>query len=128
MCGIVGTCGSGNQVLRLITAPGTFEYRGYDACGVTLFEGGRFRGERTLKREADLEYRVNGLGLAGGTCIAHRHWATLGAVARLRAAYADPLSPIMHVIPLQLHAYHVGYSRSAHGDEPRNLAKSVTVK
>ncbi|WP_431822874.1 glutamine--fructose-6-phosphate transaminase (isomerizing) [Burkholderia sp. F1] len=40
----------------------------------------------------------------------------------------DVLSPVMHVVPLQLLAYHVGCARGADVDKPRNLAKSVTVE
>ena len=38
-----------------------------------------------------------------------------------------PLSPILHVIPLQLLAYHTAFIRGNDVDKPRNLAKSVTV-
>ncbi|MBU6468873.1 MAG: glutamine--fructose-6-phosphate transaminase (isomerizing) [Betaproteobacteria bacterium] len=38
------------------------------------------------------------------------------------------LSPIMHVVPLQLLAYHVACQRGTDVDKPRNLAKSVTVE
>ncbi|WP_126283447.1 glutamine--fructose-6-phosphate transaminase (isomerizing) [Burkholderia stagnalis] len=48
-------------------------------------------------------------------------------VIRLREP-GDALSPIMHVVPLQLLAYHVGCARGADVDKPRNLAKSVTVE
>jgi glucosamine--fructose-6-phosphate aminotransferase (isomerizing) len=41
---------------------------------------------------------------------------------------SDLLSPVMHVVPLQLLAYHVGCARGADVDKPRNLAKSVTVE
>ena len=41
---------------------------------------------------------------------------------------ADPLSPILSVIPLQLLAYHIATMRGCHVDQPRNLAKSVTVE
>jgi glucosamine--fructose-6-phosphate aminotransferase (isomerizing) len=41
---------------------------------------------------------------------------------------AGPLSPILHVIPLQLLAYHVALLRGTDVDKPRNLAKSVTVE
>ena len=37
------------------------------------------------------------------------------------------LSPLTHVLPLQLLAYRVGISRGINVDRPRNLAKSVTV-
>jgi glucosamine--fructose-6-phosphate aminotransferase (isomerizing) len=37
-------------------------------------------------------------------------------------------SPILHVIPLQLLAYHVALVKGTDVDKPRNLAKSVTVE
>jgi glucosamine--fructose-6-phosphate aminotransferase (isomerizing) len=38
------------------------------------------------------------------------------------------LSPIVHVLPLQLLAYHTAVLRGTDVDKPRNLAKSVTVE
>jgi len=38
------------------------------------------------------------------------------------------LSPIPHVIALQLLAYHTAVARGTDVDRPRNLAKSVTVE
>jgi glucosamine--fructose-6-phosphate aminotransferase (isomerizing) len=38
------------------------------------------------------------------------------------------LSPVVAVIPLQLLAYHIAVQRGADVDQPRNLAKSVTVE
>ena len=40
----------------------------------------------------------------------------------------DLLSPILNIIPLQLLAYHVAVLRGCSVDQPRNLAKSVTVE
>ncbi len=40
----------------------------------------------------------------------------------------EHLQPVVNVIPLQLLAYHVGVRRGADVDQPRNLAKSVTVE
>jgi glutamine---fructose-6-phosphate transaminase (isomerizing) len=42
--------------------------------------------------------------------------------------YSGLLSPILHVVPLQLLAYHVALARGTDVDKPRNLAKSVTVE
>jgi len=39
-----------------------------------------------------------------------------------------PLSPLLSVIPLQLLAYHIAVLRGCDVDQPRNLAKSVTVE
>ncbi len=41
---------------------------------------------------------------------------------------ADLLTPILAVIPLQLLAYHIALRRGCDVDQPRNLAKSVTVE
>jgi glucosamine--fructose-6-phosphate aminotransferase (isomerizing) len=38
------------------------------------------------------------------------------------------LSPILHVVPLQLLSYHTACARGTDVDKPRNLAKSVTVE
>ena len=38
------------------------------------------------------------------------------------------LSPILHVIPLQLLAYHTAIAKGTDVDKPRNLAKSVTTE
>jgi len=48
-------------------------------------------------------------------------------VIRLPEHYG-PLSPILHVVPLQLLAYHTALVRGTDVDKPRNLAKSVTVE
>ncbi len=42
--------------------------------------------------------------------------------------HAGQVSPILHVVPLQLLAYHVALARGNDVDKPRNLAKSVTVE
>jgi glucosamine--fructose-6-phosphate aminotransferase (isomerizing) len=41
---------------------------------------------------------------------------------------AELLTPILAVIPLQLLAYHIALRRGCDVDQPRNLAKSVTVE
>jgi glucosamine--fructose-6-phosphate aminotransferase (isomerizing) len=43
-------------------------------------------------------------------------------------AASDLLSPILAIIPLQLLAYHIAVRRGCDVDQPRNLAKSVTVE
>lgn len=40
----------------------------------------------------------------------------------------EPFTPILSVIPLQLLAYHIAVLRGCDVDQPRNLAKSVTVE
>ncbi|MFK7937073.1 MAG: glutamine--fructose-6-phosphate transaminase (isomerizing) [Saprospiraceae bacterium] len=43
-------------------------------------------------------------------------------------ATEEPLTPLLSVIPLQLLSYHVAVIRGCNVDQPRNLAKSVTVE
>ena len=40
----------------------------------------------------------------------------------------ESLMPLVSVIPLQLLSYHIAVMRGANVDQPRNLAKSVTVE
>ncbi|MBA4801820.1 MAG: glutamine--fructose-6-phosphate transaminase (isomerizing) [Euryhalocaulis sp.] len=49
--------------------------------------------------------------------------------AGIAAPEADPLiAPIVHAVPVQLLAYHVAVEKGTDVDQPRNLAKSVTVE
>jgi glutamine---fructose-6-phosphate transaminase (isomerizing) len=41
---------------------------------------------------------------------------------------SELLLPVLDVIPLQLLAYHIAVRRGCDVDQPRNLAKSVTVE
>lgn len=56
------------------------------------------------------------------------------AVKDISEAYIEvpptfaPLAPLLSVIPLQLIAYHVAVEKGLNVDQPRNLAKSVTVE
>ncbi len=44
------------------------------------------------------------------------------------ASVEDAIAPIIYTIPLQLFSYHVAVIKGADVDQPRNLAKSVTVE
>ena len=41
---------------------------------------------------------------------------------------ADEIAPIVYTVPLQLLSYHVAVIKGTDVDQPRNLAKSVTVE
>ena len=43
-------------------------------------------------------------------------------------ATLEPFTPLLSVIPLQLMSYHIAVMRGCNVDQPRNLAKSVTVE
>lgn len=57
----------------------------------------------------------------------HIHSAPGTHVIRMPEYYGR-LSPILHVVPLQLLAYHTALGKGTDVDKPRNLAKSVTVE
>jgi glucosamine--fructose-6-phosphate aminotransferase (isomerizing) len=43
-------------------------------------------------------------------------------------AASEALAPLLAIVPLQLISYHVALARGCDVDQPRNLAKSVTVE
>jgi glutamine---fructose-6-phosphate transaminase (isomerizing) len=53
--------------------------------------------------------------------------AARGAVLRIDGG-GDFIAPAVFTVPLQLLAYHVAVLRGTDVDQPRNLAKSVTVE
>ncbi len=57
-------------------------------------------------------------------------WAETFGPANLLTVPDAPelLLPLLEIIPLQLLAYHVAVRRGCDVDQPRNLAKSVTVE
>ena len=61
---------------------------------------------------------VAGIAEAGKGC-----WKTL-----VMPAVPDFLAPILYAIPAQLLAYHTAIAKGTDVDQPRNLAKSVTVE
>ena len=50
-----------------------------------------------------------------------------GAVVKINAG-GNLIAPAVFTVPLQLLAYHVAVLRGTDVDQPRNLAKSVTVE
>jgi len=69
----------------------------------------------------------------GGIVVALATEGDAGIAAKAdHVLYAPPapllLSPVVNVVPLQLLAYHLAVRRGCDVDQPRNLAKSVTVE
>ena len=49
--------------------------------------------------------------------------------AQIEVPDADPfIAPLLYAIPIQLLAYHTAVAKGTDVDQPRNLAKSVTVE
>ncbi|MBF0177655.1 MAG: glutamine--fructose-6-phosphate transaminase (isomerizing) [Magnetococcales bacterium] len=56
------------------------------------------------------------------------HAPTIAHYSVLLDASGDFIAPLLYVIPLQLLAYHIAVLKGTDVDQPRNLAKSVTVE
>ena len=80
MCGIVAAVSSRNIVPVLVQGLQRLEYRGYDSCGVAVYDGGLKRA-RSTSRVSELQSQVSAGHVAGGTGIAHTRWATHGVPA-----------------------------------------------
>jgi glucosamine--fructose-6-phosphate aminotransferase (isomerizing) len=90
MCGIVGAVSTRNIVPVLVQGLARLEYRGYDSCGVAVYdtnpssEGGPsvgLRRARSTSRVAELMDQVESGAVRGTLGIAHTRWATHGAPA-----------------------------------------------
>jgi len=80
MCGIVGAVSTRDIVPILVQGLQRLEYRGYDSCGVAVYDGG-LRRARSTSRVAELLAQVAEEKVHGSTGIAHTRWATHGAPA-----------------------------------------------
>ena len=79
MCGIVGAVASRDITPILLEGLSRLEYRGYDSCGVAVFDNGALRRARSTERVAELADTIAGEHITGFTGIAHTRWATHGA-------------------------------------------------
>ena len=80
MCGIVTAIATNNVVPMLLEGLRKLEYRGYDSCGVAVWNDGLKRA-RSTARVAELLEQVQQDSLDGYTGIAHTRWATHGVPA-----------------------------------------------
>lgn len=81
MCGIVGAVSHRNIVPVLVEGLKRLEYRGYDSCGVAVYDAHGPKRARSVARVAELDAQVRETALTGFTGIAHTRWATHGAPA-----------------------------------------------
>ena len=81
MCGIVGAVSDRDIVPVLVQGLERLEYRGYDSCGVAVYDPVGLRRTRSTSRVAELAAQVAQNTVSGQTGIAHTRWATHGAPA-----------------------------------------------
>jgi glutamine---fructose-6-phosphate transaminase (isomerizing) len=79
MCGIVGAVASRDITPILVEGLKRLEYRGYDSCGVAVYDNGGLRRARSTDRVAELAADIARNQISGFTGIAHTRWATHGA-------------------------------------------------
>ena len=79
MCGIVGAVASRDITPILVEGLRRLEYRGYDSCGVAVYDNGELRRARSTERVAELAEGIARDHVSGFTGIAHTRWATHGA-------------------------------------------------
>ena len=130
MCGIVGYVGHRDAISFLLPGLRRLEYRGYDSVGVATVNGRGLDIRKAVGKIVALEAALAAGPPRGRLGIAHTRWATHG---RPSEANAHPhvdcgAQPLLVALPLQLLAYHLGVLRGCDVDQPRNLAKSVTVE
>jgi glutamine---fructose-6-phosphate transaminase (isomerizing) len=90
-------------------------------------EDSRVRYEKTLSNIQEVKAR-NGIVIA---VVCDQDAEEVGKIADYTIAIpatTELLLPILEVVPLQLLAYHIAVRRGCDVDQPRNLAKSVTVE
>jgi glucosamine--fructose-6-phosphate aminotransferase (isomerizing) len=79
MCGIVAAVASRDITPILVEGLKRLEYRGYDSCGVAVYDNGGLRRARSTDRVAELAADIARNHISGFTGIAHTRWATHGA-------------------------------------------------
>jgi len=90
-------------------------------------EESHVRYEKTLSNMQEVKAR-NGIVIA---VVCEQDNEEVGKIADYTIpipATSELLLPILEVVPLQLLAYHIAVRRGCDVDQPRNLAKSVTVE
>ncbi len=79
MCGIAAYCGSRSAVPVLLDALKLLEYRGYDSCGLAVYDG-KIRCVKTVGKVSELLKKSGELPDSAAIGIAHTRWATHGRV------------------------------------------------
>ncbi len=88
--------------------------------------GSMLRYEKTISNLQEVKAR-DGIVIAITTEGDHLARETADHVIEIPSA-PDLIAPILEIVPLQLLAYHIAVRRGCDVDQPRNLAKSVTVE
>ncbi|WP_442754419.1 glutamine--fructose-6-phosphate transaminase (isomerizing) [Methylocystis sp. JAN1] len=84
--------------------------------------------EKTVSNLQEVAARGGHLILIGSPRARHEAAADLAGYIEMPETVAGPFAPLVYAVPAQLLAYHVATFMGKDVDQPRNLAKSVTVE
>ena len=108
--------------------------RRYAAVGDIIIASVKVAAPNAAIKKGEVVRAVQEAAARGGRIMAFTDAGGAGALSRFAERVVtlpavDPfVAPILHAIPVQLLAYHVAVLKGTDVDQPRNLAKSVTVE
>ena len=85
MCGICAIAGDSDISLSLYRGLLALEYRGYDSCGITVFDGKCLKLKKNVGEVKQVNQKEKFSQLQGNIGIAHTRWATHGGVTQKNA-------------------------------------------
>lgn len=85
MCGIIGYIGEKEANPIILNGLRHLEYRGYDSCGIALWDGNSLTIKKDVGKVDEVHSRLNFLEPLVNLIIAHTRWATHGRVTQENA-------------------------------------------
>jgi glucosamine--fructose-6-phosphate aminotransferase (isomerizing) len=85
MCGIIGYIGKKEANPIILNGLKHLEYRGYDSCGIALWDGNSLTIKKDVGKVDEVHSRLNFLEPKANLAISHTRWATHGRVTRENA-------------------------------------------
>ena len=106
MCGIMAAVAGRDIVPLLVEGIKRLEYRGYDSCGIAVYQEG-LRRARSTGGVTDLGAQIQEQSMQGSMGIAHTRWATHGAPSTDNAHphFSGDRVAVVHNGIIENHAY-----------------------
>ena len=116
------------------------EYREYDSAGVGIMRATKTSASQAMGKLSNLKTELARKPLVGRLGIGHTRWATHGALLNnfdsddaAAGDFALPeapnaIRPFLHAAAVQMYPYYASSAKGTDVDQPKNLAKSVTIE